>query len=464
MRHHDLLVLGAGTGNALIDDRFSHLDVALVAEGPFGGTCLNAGCIPSKMLALTAEVADTVRDAERHDVRAELDGVSWPAVQDRVFGRLDAVAREGEEGRRASGFVTVYRGRARFTGERELLVETAEGTERIRADRIVVAAGGRPMVPPVVAEAGLPYETSDTVMRLDEVPERMVVLGGGYIAAELAHVFHAAGTAVTIVEKQDQLLSGQDESIASAFTDIVRDSYDLRLGRELVRMEGRPGQLRLTLDDGSVIEADTLLAAAGRKPNSDRLDLDRAGITCDDKGLIEVDAQLRTSAAGVWALGDVAAGPPLKHVANREGEVVAHNLLYPDEPRTMSYDVVPAAVFARPQIAQVGLTEQEAREQGLDYTVGSCRYEDVAYGWSLEDGQGFCKVLADRGSGRLLGAHVLGPQAATLIQPLVVAMTFGLPAREVAERPLWIHPALTEVVENALLDLNPDNQRRPPAM
>lgn len=454
MRHHDLLVLGAGTGNAVIDDRFAHLDVALVAEGPFGGTCLNAGCIPSKMLAVTAEVADGVRASPRHDVRASLEGIAWPAVQERVFGRLDAIARDGEDGRRDDGFVTVHRGRARFTGERELLVETADGPVSVSADRIVVAAGGRPVVPPVVAASGLPYETSDTVMRLDEVPRRMVILGGGYIAAELAHVFHAAGTSVTVVEQQDKLLSAQDTSVASAFTEIVRPVHDLRLGRELVRVAGRPGALRLTLDDGSVIEADTLLVAVGRTPNSDRLDLHRAGITCDDDGLIEVDEQLRTSAEGVWALGDIVPGPPLKHVANREGEVVAHNLLHPDEPRTMSYDVVPAAVFTRPQIAQVGLTEQAAVEQGLDYAVGTCRYEDVAYGWALEDTQGFCKVLADRASGRLLGAHVLGPQAATLIQPFVLAMTFGLKAREVAERPLYIHPALTEVIDNALRDLD----------
>ncbi|MFD4631580.1 mycothione reductase [Streptomyces sp. NPDC058284] len=454
MSHHDLVVLGAGTGNSVIDDRFSHLDVAVVAEGPFGGTCLNAGCIPSKMLSVTAEVADAVRESGRHDVRAASDGIAWPAVQERVFGRLDAVSRDEEGDRRASDFTTVYRGRARFTGERELSVETADGTVSVSADRIVVAAGGRPVVPPPVADSGLPYETSDTVMRLAEVPRRMVVLGGGYIAAELAHVFHAAGTSVTVVEKKDRLLSEQDESTASAFTDIVSSVHDLRLGRELVRVEGRPGELRLTLDDDSVIETDTLLVAVGREPNSDRLDLDRAGIACDDNGHIEVDAQLRTSADGVWALGDITPGPPLKHVANREGEVVAHNLLHPDEPRSMSYDVVPSAVFARPQIAQVGLTEQEAREQGREYAVGSRRYEDVAYGWALEDTQGFCKVLADRATGRLLGAHVLGPQAATLIQPFVLAMTFGLTAREVAERPLWIHPALTEVVENALRDLD----------
>ncbi|MGW2470621.1 mycothione reductase [Streptomyces bauhiniae] len=457
MRSHDLIVIGAGTGNTLVDDRFAHLDVAVVAEGPFGGTCLNAGCIPSKMLAATADVADAVREAHRHDVDAELRRVRWTDARDRVFGRLDTAAEEGEEGRRAAENVTVYRGRARFTGERRIGVDTESGPVELCADRIVVAAGGRPVVPPVVADSGLPYETSDTVMRLQAPPERLVVLGGGYIAAELAHVFHSAGSRVTVVEQQDRLLAQQDESVSEAFTDIVRDRWDLRLGRELTEVSGEPGDLRLTLDDGTELRADTLLVAVGRRPNGDRLGLDAAGIDAED-GRITVDEYLRTSAEGVWALGDVSTAVPLKHVANREAEVVAHNLLHPGDLRTMSYDAVPAAVFTRPQIAQVGLTEQEAREQGLDHVTATHRYEDVAYGWALEETRGFCKVLVDRRTGRLLGAHLLGPQAATLIQPLVVAQTFGITARDLARKPLWIHPALTEVVENALRELDdPDS-------
>ncbi|MEU6733531.1 mycothione reductase [Streptomyces physcomitrii] len=453
MRRHDLLVLGAGTGNALLDDRFASLDVALVSEGPFGGTCLNAGCIPSKMLAATADVAEAVRDSARHDVDARLDGVRWRAVQERVFGRLDADSREGEQGRRDSEFITVHRGRARFTGERRVRVDTEDGPLDLAADRIVIAAGGRPVVPPVVADSGLPYETSDTVMRLAAPPRRLVVLGGGYIAAELAQVFHAMGSKITVVEQRDRLLEQQDESIAEAFTEAVRGKWDLRLGRELTRVAGSPGALRLTLDDGEELTADTLLVAVGRRPNSDRLALEKAAVEVREDGRIEVDDRLRTSAEGVWALGDIATPVPLKHVANREAEIVAHNLLHPDDPRTMSYRAVPSAVFTRPQIAQVGLTEQEARSQGLDYAVGMRRYEDVAYGWALEDTTGFCKVLADRADGRLLGAHLFGPQAATLVQPLVVAMTAGMTARALAEQPLWIHPALTEVVENALREL-----------
>ncbi|WP_371502818.1 mycothione reductase [Kitasatospora sp. NBC_00374] len=454
MRHHDLVVLGAGSGNAVIDGRFSGLDVAIVEEGPFGGTCLNRGCIPSKMLAHTAEVADGVREADRFDVDAALGGVRWTEARERVFGRLDQQAADGEQGRRRSGFVTVHRGRARFTGARTLVVEGDRGEVRLGAEQVVVAVGSRPVVPPPVRESGLPYETSDTVMRRPTPPRHLAVLGGGYIAAELAHVFHSAGSRVTVVEQQDTLLAPQDESVSRAYTRIVRDLFDVRTGAALSRLEGEPGHLRLLLDDGSTIEADTLLVAVGRTPNSDTIDADRAGIALRDDGRIVVDAHLRTTAPGVFALGDVCTPVPLKHVANREAQVVAHNLLNPDDPTAISHDTVPAAVFTRPQIAQVGLTEQECRARGLDHVTAIRRYADVAYGWALEDTTGFCKVIADPGTRRLLGAHILGPQASTLIQPLAIAMSLGIDVPTLAGTPYWIHPALTEVVANALLDLN----------
>ncbi|MET9618634.1 mycothione reductase [Kitasatospora indigofera] len=455
MRHHDLVVLGAGSGNAVIDDRFADLDVAVVEEGPFGGTCLNRGCIPSKMLAHTADVADTVREAGRLGVDATLDGVRWTAVRDRVFGRLDQEAADGERARRRDGSVTVHRGRARFTGERTLVVEDGDGGEvRFSAAQVVVAVGSRPVVPPPVRDSGLPYETSDTVMRLPAPPRRLAVLGGGYIAAELAEVFRSAGSRVTVVEKEERLLSAQDESVSEAFTRIARSRFDVRTGAALRRLEGEPGRLRLLLDDGSAVEADTLLVAVGRTPNSDTIDADRAGIALHEDGRIVVDAQQRTTAPRVFALGDVCTRVPLKHVANREAQVVAHNLLHPGDLTATSYEALPAAVFTRPQIAQVGRTEQECRDEGLSHRTATRRYADVAHGWALEDTTGFCKVIADPGTGRLLGAHILGPQAATLIQPLVIAMSLGIDVPTLAKVPYWVHPAPTEVVANALLDLD----------
>ncbi len=459
MRQHDLVIVGAGSGNAVIDDSFRELDVAIVSDGPFGGTCLNVGCIPSKMLVLTAEVADTVRNADTFDIDAELRSVRWRDVQRRIFGRLDEVAEDGKAGRETSDFVTVYTGHATFTGPRQLRVVTDKGPVDLHARQIAIAAGSRPIVPPVVADSGVPFETSDTIMRIDEPPRRLAILGGGYIAAELAHVFAPVGSSITIIERADSLLGPQDELVAQEYTKIAADQFDLRLGVEATAVEGEAGAIRVTLDDSSVVEADMLLVAVGRAPNGDRLDLDRAGIDTHDDGRIAVDRYQRATSEGVFALGDVCTPVPLKHVANREASVVAHNLLHPDDLIESDHKAIPAAVFISPQIASVGATEQDCREQGIDYVVGIKPYSDVAYGWALEDNSGFCKVLAERDTGRLLGAHILGPQAATLIQPLVLALTFDIDIHALSKRPYWIHPALTEVVENALLALgNPEGR------
>jgi mycothione reductase len=320
----------------------------------------------------------------------------------------------------------------------------------IEADRVVIAAGARPTIPAPVADSGLPYETSETIMRIGRPPRRLAILGGGYIAAEFAQVFASVGSEVTIVERADALLGSLDGSISAAYTRVAAERFDLRLGRELTRLEGTGGDLVLLLDDGSSVAADALLVAVGRTPNGDRLDLPEAGVSVHEDGRIVVDAHQRTTAEGVFALGDVSTPIQLKHVANREAKVVAHNLRHPDDLRSAEHDVVPAAVFARPQIATVGRTEQQCRDAGLDYKVGIARHADVAYGWALEDEIGFCKVLAERKTGRLLGAHIIGPEAPTLIQPLVLAMTVGVDAQTLAAAPYWIHPALTEVVENAL--------------
>ena len=290
-------------------------------------------------------------------------------------------------------------------------------------------------------------------MRIDAPPRRLAVLGGGYIAAEQAHVFHAAGSEIVVIEAHDRLLSGHDEAVADRFTEIARDRYELHLGRRLQRLEGEPGALRLVLDDDSVVEADVLLVAAGRTPNGDGLDLATAGIDTHDDGRIAVDDAQRTSAPGVFALGDVSSPLQLKHVANREAEVTAHNIAHPDDLRTIDHDLVPSAVFTDPQIGAVGRTEQQCRDEGLDYVSAEVAMADVAYGWAMEDHTGFCKILAERAGGRILGGHIMGPQAPAMIHLLSVAMTFDIDADALSSRPYWIHPALTEVIDNALRGL-----------
>jgi mycothione reductase len=455
VRHHDLVVIGTGSGNSIVDERFAHLDVAIVEHGVFGGTCLNVGCIPTKMYVYAADVAQAVRHASRYGVDATVDKVRWTDIRDRVFGRIDPIAGGGREYRvDRNPHVTVYEGHARFTGPKELAVSYTDGSgaDAFTADRVVIAAGSRPVVPDVVTASGVPYETSDTVMRIDALPEHVVILGSGYIGVEFAHVFSALGARVTIVGRSS-ILRHQDETICERFTEIVHNRWDVHLGHDVTGVRGEHGDVTLELSDGSSVHGDLLLVATGRMPNSDRLDLDRTGVTTHPDGRIVVDDQQRTSVDGIFALGDVSSAFQLKHVANHEAKVVSHNLLHPEAPRRSDHRFVPAAVFTEPQIASVGLTEAECRAGHLDYTAAVQDYGDVAYGWAMEDTTGFCKVIAERGTGRILGAHVMGAQASTVIQPLIQAMSFGLGAREMATGQYWIHPGLPEVVENALLGL-----------
>ena len=459
VRHFDLCVIGSGSGNTIIDDRFADQKIALVEPGRFGGTCLNVGCIPSKMYVYPAGLARTPVHARPLGVDLELVRTRWPDIRDRIFGRIDDNSAAGRKYRVESENVTVFDRRCHFVGDKQLAV----GAETITADRFVVAAGSRPVIPEVPGLDSVPYHTSDTVMRLAERPARMMIMGGGYIAAEFAHIFSALGTAVTLVNRSDRLLRKEDDEIAARFTEQLSRQVDVRLETDLAAVQPQSdGPVRVVLDGPggpSEMVIDVLLVGVGRVPNGDTLNLSAAGIETNDKGLIVVDEYQRTTADGIFALGDVSTDFPLKHVANEEARTVQHNLLHSTAMIATDHRFVPHAVFSEPQIAAVGLTEAQAKEQALDYRVGRQNYGETAYGWAMEDTGHFVKVIADAGSGLLLGAHLLGPQASSLIQPLVQAMSFGQRAIDVARGQYWIHPAMAEVVENALLDLGESKQR-----
>jgi mycothione reductase len=455
VRHFDLVIIGSGSGNSLPDERFADLDVALVEHGVFGGTCLNVGCIPTKMYVYAADVAHEVTEAARLGVDASLDKVRWPDIRDRVFGRIDPISEAGRH-YRAEGTpnLTLYTGHASFTGPKRLAVRLASGgTEEISGERVVIAAGSRAWIPKVISDSGVRYHTSDDVMRLDQLPDSMVIAGGGYIGAEFAHVFSSFGVAVTVVTRGERLLRHHDETISERFTEHARRRWSVHTDAPLERVEKDGSGVRIGLGDGTEVAAETLLVATGRVPNGDRMNLPAAGVDTDDAGRVVVDDYQRTSAPGVYAMGDVSSPFQLKHVANHEARVVSHNLLHPDDPVRSDHRYVPSAVFTSPQIATVGLTEAECRERGRRFVSTVQEYASVAYGWAMEDRVGFCKLLADPDTGLLLGAHVMGAQASSIVQPLIQAMSFGLPAREMARGQYWIHPALPEVVENALLSL-----------
>ena len=452
--HYDLVVIGSGSGNSVPDEDLDDWRIAMVEQGTFGGTCLNRGCIPSKMFVYTADIAHHVRVAARYGLDATLHGADWQAIRDRVFGRIDAISAGGRDYRSGRPNTDLYEQPARFVGRRELQV----GDTRITADRIVLAAGSRPRIPDVPGIHDVPHVTSDTVMRLPERPERLVVLGGGFIAVEMGHVFEAFGTDVTIVTRGSTLLSNEDEEVAAEITAAYR-ARGITVHTDagvtgLTSTAEAPVVLRAAGTDGQLeASGDLLLVATGRVGNADTLDLAAGGIDVGPDGRPLVDRYQRTNVEGVWALGDLSSQHWLKHVANAEARTVAHNIRHPDDLRPTELPNVPSAVFGHPQVASVGVREQELAAAGESYLVARRDYGATAYGWAMEDTSSFVKVLVDPDTRLLLGVHGMGPDVSLVLQPLFQAMALGTTVDKVARGVVYPHPALSEVVENVLLDL-----------
>ncbi len=459
MQHFDIAVIGSGSGNTIIDERFAHLDVALIESGPvFGGTCLNRGCIPTKMLVATAQAAAAPQRAARLGIDLELGAVDWPAIRDRIFGRIDPISEAGKQWRITGPGVTFFEGQAQFLDPHTLRI----GDVDIHADQIVIATGSRPR--PLTIEVPTEFHdrihTSDTVMRIDELPRRLVVLGGGFVACEFAHVFASLGVKVTQINRSETILRGEDDQIRDIFAAEHSRHVHLIYNQRISAIEAGPeDDILVVTQDRNGVEyeypTDAVLVATGRVRNSDGLNLPAAGVEVGENGQVRVDSHQRTNRHHIWALGDVSSAHLLKHVANAEARTVAQNLLITlgggEDLVETDHRYVPHAVFAEPEIAAVGATESQLRQWGVPYVAATHSYADVAYGWALEDEGHVVKLLADRRTGHLLGAHIVGPYASMLIQPLIQAMSLGNTVDQLARGQYWIHPALPEVVENALL-------------
>lgn len=449
--HHDLVIVGAGSGNSMITPDMDGWSIGLVEKDVFGGTCLNRGCIPTKMLVHPADLAHDAADSSRFGVRTTFESADWVAIRNRVFGRIDPIAAGGRDYRMSLPNVTVYPAKGRFVGLREM---EADG-RRFTADRIVLAAGARPMLPavpgldpalgPVVA-----FHTSDTVMRIDALPARLVILGGGFIANELAHVFRSLGSEVVIVNRSHRLLGAQDADISARYTELASRRYELVLGATLQSVTSSGRWITVHLDAGRQVTGDVLLLATGRISNGDLLNPAATGLTVGPMHEIAVDDYGRTGVDGIWAIGDVNGRHMLKHMANGEAQVVTHNLLHPNDLQRFESRPAPSAVFASPQIGTVGMTAVAAPMHAVSITHD---YGGAAWGWALEDTTSFCKLVGDPTTGLLLGAHIIGPQASTLVSLLVQGMYLGNTVEQMASDIVYIHPAPSEVVEQALLKL-----------
>jgi len=454
VQQFDLMIVGAGSGNTIPGPDHAGWRIAIIEKDTFGGTCLNWGCIPSKMLIHAADVAETIHTAASFGITARIERLDWDRLTGRVWQRIDPLAAAGEQWRQTQPNTTVFKGEARFIGDKTLEVNG----QRLTAPRVILAAGSRPAIPAIPGLEEVVYHTSDTVMRLPHQPPRMAILGGGYIGAELGHLFGALGTEITLIHRGDRLLPREDEEISQRFTDLYARRFTVFLHTQVQRVRQQADTITLDLPVAGRLQqvtCDVLLLAVGRIPNSDLLDVARAGIAVDAQGRVVTNVYHETNVPGIWALGDITSPHQLKHAANAEARTVAYNVAHPTTPRRSNDFAMPHAVFASPQVASVGLTEQQAQAQGGPYMVGKRAYSATAYGWAIEDTESFVKLLAHADTRQVLGAHIIGPHAALLLQPLVNAMRFGETVDQLAHDTFYIHPALTEVVEQALLEIAP---------
>lgn len=449
MRTYDLAVLGSGSGLDVASQAAARgWEVALVDPGPLGGTCLNRGCIPSKMLIHSADLMVQIAGASTFGINARVDSIDWGRMVARVTESVDEDARHIEKSLLQSSNPCLFQHAGRFRTAHELDV----GEEVIRAERILVAAGSRPRIPEIVGLQDVDYITSDEALRLKRQRESIVIVGGGDVAAELAHFFGALGTRVTLLVRGSGVLRAEDDAVSDTMARIFSQRFDLRLNTTLTHVERDGNGVRgsTVTSDGEVshVAAETLLLATGRVPNTDVLDVGSAGIELDEEGFVKVNDYLETSVDDIWALGDIAGRYMLKHSANLEAAYLSHNLFHPDDRIAVDYTAMPHAVFTNPQVAAVGQTERELQDEGRDYLVSTYPYDRSAYGSAIEDHDGFVKVLVGPDSRTILGCHIVGHQASTLIQEVVNAMRAGTGPSAVTGS-IYVHPALPEVIQRA---------------
>ncbi|MEX1203766.1 MAG: dihydrolipoyl dehydrogenase, partial [Dongiaceae bacterium] len=451
---YDLVVIGGGPGGYVAAIRAAQLGLTVACvekRGALGGTCLNVGCIPSKALLQSSEKYAEARHAlAAHGVRLGEVGLDLPAM----LARKDKVVEEltkGIEFLFKKNKVAYVKGTARLAGPEAVAVALDGGGERtLGAGHVLIATGSESTPLPGVAIDERRIVSSTGALALDAVPARLAVIGGGYIGLELGSVWGRLGAQVTVVEFLDRIVPGMDGELGKQLQRILtRQGFAFRLGTKVTAAKTSGSEVTLTIEPSKggpaeTLAADVVLVAVGRRPYTNGLGLDTAGVALDDKGRIETDAHWQTTAPGIYAIGDVIAGPMLAHKAEEEGVAVAEILA--GQAGHVNYETVPGIVYTWPEAAAVGKTEEDLKAAGVAYKSGKFPFAANSRARCNADADGFVKILADAKTDRVLGVHILGPDAGTLIHECVMAMEFGGSAEDVA-RAFHGHPTLNEAVK-----------------
>ncbi len=448
MKKFDLITIGSGGGAKISSPAASlGLKVAVIEKDRLGGTCLNRGCIPSKMLIHPADVAIEIKEAHRFDIHNDPKfSVDFAKLVGRISQTVDADSDKIEASYKNHPNISFFRGRAKFVENKVIEINN----EQITANKIFIAIGTRPTIPDIPGLAGTPFMTSNEALRNTTLPSSMIIIGGGYIACEIGHAYGALGTKTTFLVRS-KLLRAQDAEIAAEFHKIFSRYHDVRLGAMPTSFEYNNNTFTVHYtQDGkpSSVNAQALLIASGITSNADTLDLINTDIELQPKNFIKVNEYLETNVAGVFALGDCIGRYFFRHSVNFEGEYL-FDYCYGGKPRApIRYPPMPHAVFTYPQVAGVGYSEEELKAKGIDYVVGLNPYKSSAMGMALLSDHGFCKILIERKSRRILGGHIIGPEASDMIHMIIAYMNMNATLDDML-RTIYIHPALPEIIRNA---------------
>ncbi len=460
MKEYDLIVIGSGAGlNVVSKARRRGMKVALVENGPMGGTCLNRGCIPSKILVTPAELVRVIADAGRMGIYAKVEKTDYSLVRKRMWD-LIAPDRDGIlQGVRNDEGIDLYQTTAQFTGKNVLQV----GNEQITSPRIIIAVGTRTKVPEVPGLIDAGFHTTEDFFEMSELPKSMMIFGGGYKACELGMFLASFGCRSTIIGRNSRLLKNEEPEISDIVLRRSREYMNVLVNTDVtaVRVEGGE-RVAVCRDraDGSVreVRAEKILVATGVQSNADWLRPQNSGLAMTEDNYIVVDKYLETNVPGIFAIGDIIGRTMFRHTANYHAELVWYNM-FGGKRVELDEHAVPHAVFGYPEVGSVGLTEKECKDLGYKVLVGYSEYIDCAKGYAMAEEDGLVKVIVDQGSRRILGAHIVGTNAAILVQQIVYLMNSGDQTYMPLARSQCIHPALSEAVVRAFGALeDPDHE------
>ena len=455
MEQFDVLVIGSGSGMLVASTAVEQgFKVALVEHGKMGGTCINVGCVPSKMLIYPADVLATLKDSEKLGVHATVSSVDFNNIMSRMRTLVNYDTGNQATAVQATPDLTWFRETGEFISDYTMQV----GTHTVKGKMIFLVSGVRASIPPIKGIENTGYLTSDTVLELQSQPKSIIIVGGGYIGMEYGHFFSAIGTKTIIIQRPDRLLPEEEPEISDLLRNEIQQRMEIYTGYEALEAK-LEGNTRLVIaknrQDDSIkeVSAEALMVATGRVPNANILKPEKTGVKLDEHGFIKVNDYLETTKENIFAFGDAIGKQMFKHVANYEAGIAWHNSVH-DHQVKMDFSATPHAVFTHPQIASVGLKEEEAKQHKYKILVGRALYKDTAMGAALGFPEGFVKVIVEQETGKILGAHIVGPEASILIQEIVNAMISESGNFSAIARAMHIHPAMSEVVQNAFGNLH----------